>query len=128
VAKGLAPNDTQKYLHRSAQWQNTWAHNMTHKNFTGFLTPRLSTGEFNFTDYNPALCGGCEWSSITYEGTPFEYSFTVPHDMQTLIEFMGGTTEFERRLDYIFMANTSEQNLGANGGGITTLMNIGYVR
>lgn len=45
--------------------------------------------------------------------------------MKTLIEFMGGPSEFERRLDYIFQPNTSEQNLGANGGGITTLMNIG---
>lgn len=56
-----------------------------------------------------------------------EYGFTVPHDMETLIQFTGGATEFERRLDYIFMANTSEQNLGANGAGITTLMNIGFV-
>lgn len=71
VAKGIAPGDVDKYLGRSAQWQNTWAHNMTHKNFTGFLTPRLSTGEFNFTDYNPAVCGGCEWDAISYEGTPF---------------------------------------------------------
>lgn len=38
---------------------------------------------------------------------------------------MGGASEFERRLDYIFTPNTSEQNLGANGAGITTIMNIG---
>lgn len=54
-----------------------------------------------------------------------EYSFTVPHDMETLIQFMGGKDEFERRLDYMFMANTSEQDLGANGASITTIMNIG---
>jgi predicted alpha-1,2-mannosidase len=126
VAKGVAPGDVQKYLNRSANWQNIWAHNFTHINFTGFLAPRLSTGEFNLTDYNPALCGGCEWQDIAYEGTPFEYSFTVPHDMETLIQFMGGEAEFERRLDYIFVANTSEQNLGANGAGISTIMNIGY--
>lgn len=125
VAKGIAPDDVQKYMNRSANWQNIWAHNFTHKGFTGFPVPRLSTGEFNVTDYNPALCGGCEWQDITYEATPFEYSFTIPHDMQTLIEFMGGNDEFERRLDYIFMPNTSEQSLGANGAGINTLMNIG---
>lgn len=45
--------------------------------------------------------------------------------METLIQFMGGEDEFERRLDYIFMPNTGEQNLGANGAGITTIMNIG---
>jgi predicted alpha-1,2-mannosidase len=89
------------------------------------MAPKLSHGKFNLTDYNPALCGGCEWTSITYEATPFEYSFTVPHDMKSLISHMGGTQEFERRLDYIFQDNTSEQDLGANGAGITTIMNIG---
>nr|POF13890.1 putative secreted glycosidase [Quercus suber] len=125
VAKGEAPDDVSKYLNRSAQWQSIWAHNLTHQNFTGFLAPKLSTGEFNLTDYNPALCGGCEWQDISYEATPFEYSFNIPHDMQTLIQFMGGETEFERRLDYIFTPGTGEQDLGANGAGITTIMNIG---
>lgn len=125
VAIGEAPQDVQKYLKRSANWQNSWGHNVTHKNFTGFMAPRLSTGEFNLTDFNPAICGECEWTAISYEATPFEYSFTIPHDMETLISFTGGAAEFERRLDYIFQPNTSEQNLGANGAGITTLMNIG---
>lgn len=62
---------------------------------------------------------------IAYEGVPWEYSFTIPHDMQTLIQFMGGSDMFERRLDHIFMPNTAEQDLGANGAGITTIMNIG---
>jgi predicted alpha-1,2-mannosidase len=124
LAKDLAPQDYQKYLRRSAQWQNLWA-NITHKSFRGFLAPRLSDGHFNLSGYNPAFCGGCEWTAITYEATPFEYSFTVPHDMKSLISHMGGTSEFERRLDYIFKPHTSEQDLGANGAGITTIMNIG---
>jgi len=125
VAREVAPGDVEKYLNRSAQWQNIWAHNVTHRNFTGFLAPRLANGSFNLTDYNPAVCGGCEYKSISYEGTPFEYSFSIPHDMQTLIQFMGGPAEFERRLDYIFLPNTSEQDLGNNGAGITTIINIG---
>lgn len=28
-----------------------------------------------------------------------EYSFVIPHDMETLIDFMGGPDTFERRLD-----------------------------
>ena len=71
VAKGVAPGDMQKYMNRSAQWQNIWNHGLKHKNFTGFLAPKLSNGNFNLTDYNPALCGDCEWNSITYEATPF---------------------------------------------------------
>lgn len=45
--------------------------------------------------------------------------------MATLISFMGGPTSFENRLDYIMQPNTSQQNLGANGAGITSIMNIG---
>ncbi|KAK7967859.1 glycosyl hydrolase [Apiospora aurea] len=122
---GAAPGDVEKYLNRSAGWQRTWNHDVTSRGFSGFLTPRLANGSWNATGYNPALCGDCEWKSITYEATPWEYSFTVPHDMQSLIQYMGEETEFERRLDYIFQPNTSEQNLEANGAGITTIMNIG---
>lgn len=46
--------------------------------------------------------------------------------MQTLVQFMGGKDEFERRLDYIFTPGTGEQDLGVNGLGIDTIMNIGY--
>ncbi|KAF3010268.1 hypothetical protein E8E14_001902 [Neopestalotiopsis sp. 37M] len=120
-----APGDVEKYLNRSAGWQRTWNPDVTSHGFSGFLTPRFSDGSWNATDYNPALCGGCEWNAISYEATPWEYSFTVPHDVQTLIEKMGGGTEFESRLDYIFQPNTSEQDLSANGAGITTIMNIG---
>ena len=45
--------------------------------------------------------------------------------METLIQFMGGADAFERRLDYIMQPNTSQQNLGANGASITSIMNIG---
>lgn len=78
LAKDFAPEDVEKYLNRSAQWQNTWDHNLEHKGFKGFLTPRLSNGNFNTTDYNPALCGGCEWMDISYEATPFGTSRSLP--------------------------------------------------
>ena len=89
---------------------------------------------------------------------PWEYSFTVPMDMEGLIEKMGGNVDFERRLDYIvswgfppsfpqvypqhdthtskvnnktdaqqFQPNTSEQDRGPNGAGISSIMNIGFV-
>lgn len=132
VAKGEAPDDVQKYLERSAGWQLSWDHETVSVNttpiFQGFLAPRLSDGSFNTSKgYNPAQCDGCSWTAITYEATPFEYSFNVPHDMQTLIEFMGGEEKFEERLDYMFKVNSSQQDLGVNGAGINTLMNIGYV-
>ena len=82
LAKDLAPGDVEKYLNRSGQWQNNWNHDLEHKGFTGFLSPRKADGTWNLTDYNPALCGGCEWSSITYEGTPFGQSTSLPSSRQ----------------------------------------------
>jgi putative alpha-1,2-mannosidase len=129
VARGEKQNEVSKYLERARGWQKTWDPNVKSVNttpeFTGFLTPRFANGTFDSFGYNPAQCGSCSSNSITYEATPFEYSFNVPHDMQTLIEFMGGSDSFEKRLDYIFQPNSSQQNLGANGAGITTIMNIG---
>jgi putative alpha-1,2-mannosidase len=129
VAKGENPSDVEKYLNRSRGWQHTWDHNATSNNtmpvFKGFLAPRLSDGTFNSSGYNPAECGGCSWTAISYEATPFEYSFNIPHDMESMIDFMGGSDEFESRLDYIFQPGSSQQDLGVNGAGITTLMNIG---
>ena len=104
VARDIAPADVQKYMMRSTNWQRSWNHEVTSRNFTGFMTPRLANGTWNATGYNPALCGECEWKSISYEGTPWEYSFVVPHDMETLISFMGGPQIFEQRLDYIVSA------------------------
>ncbi|KAH8703236.1 glycosyl hydrolase [Talaromyces proteolyticus] len=125
VAAGIQPDDKQKYLNRSAGWQLIWDHDLTSLNFTGFLAPKYSNGSFNHSDYDPLYCGECEWSSITYEAVPWEYSFVIPHDMETLIEFMGGNSTFESRLDIMFEPGVAKQNLGANGAGITTLMNIG---
>lgn len=71
VAAGEAPEDVAKYVGRSAGWQRIWNQNVTYKGFNGFLTPRFSDGSWNATGYNPAVCGGCSWSSITYEATPF---------------------------------------------------------
>lgn len=74
VAQGEAPEDIQKYLNRSAGWQHIWGHNVTSMDFTKFLAPRFADGSFNSTGYNPALCGGCEWSDISYEATPLGMS------------------------------------------------------
>ncbi|GIJ87566.1 hypothetical protein Asppvi_006476 [Aspergillus pseudoviridinutans] len=125
VASGEMPGDREKYLNRSAGWQNLWNPEVESLNFTGFLAPKFSNGTFNNSGYDPLYCYECEWHAYTYEGVPWEYSFVIPHDMETLIDFMGGPDTFEARLDAMFKPNLSVQDLGANGAGITTLMNIG---
>ncbi|KAL3496950.1 glycosyl hydrolase family 92-domain-containing protein [Aspergillus germanicus] len=125
VAAGERPSDRDTYLRRSAGWQKIWNPEVESLGFTGFLAPKFSNGAFNNSGYDPLYCYECEWHAYTYEGVPWEYSFVIPHDMKTLINLMGGPETFESRLDLMFKPNTSVQELGPNGAGITTLMNIG---
>ncbi|PYH41923.1 uncharacterized protein BP01DRAFT_406290 [Aspergillus saccharolyticus JOP 1030-1] len=111
VAAGETPSDQGKYLNRSAGWQKIWSPNVQSLNFTGFLAPRFSNGTFNSSAYDPRYCDECEWLDYTYEAT--------------LIDLMGGADTFESRLDLMFAPNMSVQDLGPNGAGITTIINIG---
>ncbi|KAJ3544751.1 hypothetical protein NM208_g2884 [Fusarium decemcellulare] len=116
VAKDEAPAEAKKYLKRSGGWQNIWLKDAESHNFTGFLAPLQPNGTL-LEPYDPLACGDCNWESISYEGTPWEYSFTVPHDMVTLIKFMGGPEDFEKRLDTSFVPGLGAQEQGNNGIG-----------
>ncbi|OTA98745.1 glycoside hydrolase family 92 protein [Hypoxylon sp. CI-4A] len=122
VAKGEAPQDVAKYLNRSAGWQRTWATGVASLNFTGFLAPTFANGSYQ--DYDPLSCGQCEWSSISYEGVPWEYSWTIPFDMETLISLMGGPKTAEARLDTMFIPGLTGSNQGGNSIG-STIFNPG---
>ena len=67
--------------------------------------------------YDPLDCGGCEWSTISQEALPWEYSFTVPFDMQTLISFMGGPNRTEARLDTAFQPGLRSSSTGGSDSG-----------
>ncbi len=47
------------------------------------------------------------------EGTPWQYAWLVPHDVQGLIELLGGRDKAEARLDSLFLAD-SRLNANAN--------------
>lgn len=143
VAAGEAPHDVQKYLNRSAGWQKIWNEDVHSRGFKGFLAPKTLNGTWNLTNYDVLQCGvsDCGFLGYSFQTVPFECSFTLPMDMETLIQKMGGAKEFERRLDYIvsigihmeedelteqFIPGTSAMDLGVNGADITTIMNIGY--
>lgn len=76
VAAEIQPADKAIYLNRSAGWQLIWNQEVTSLNFTGFLAPRFANGSYQ-SDYDPLYCGGCEWSSITYEGVPWGMSSSL---------------------------------------------------
>ncbi|MBQ5972968.1 MAG: GH92 family glycosyl hydrolase, partial [Oscillospiraceae bacterium] len=79
------------FLKRASNWQNLFDPE------TRFIRPRNGDGSF-FADFNPADSfknGFCECTS-------WEYTFFVPHDVQGLINHVGGRAEFVRRLDEFF--------------------------
>lgn len=47
--------------------------------------------------------GVCHSSNFIYANF-IEYSFVIPHDMETLVEFMGGPETFEARLDLMVLS------------------------
>lgn len=54
-----------------------------------------------------------------------EYTWTIPFDMQGLIDKMGGPVATEKRLDLMFVPNLRTTDLGVGVGSGTTLFNPG---
>lgn len=65
---------------------------------TGFMRPRKANGEW-FEHFNGYL-----WGGPFTEGNAWQYSWSVFHDVQGLMNLMGGTEAFAYRLDSIFIA------------------------
>lgn len=93
-----------KHLGKEDDYAYFAARALNYKNIfdctTGFMTPRLRSGEF-CKDFRPTDAfknGFCETTS-------WEYSFFVPHDIQGIINLIGGEKEFIERLDAFFAKN-----------------------
>lgn len=106
-------DDYQKYLKRSGNWKNMYKADQksdiegVDTGFIGFLQPRYMNGSWGFQD--PIFCSplmeihGCYLNPSgheTYEGSCWLYTFYAPGDMATLVQTLGGPSEFVRRLDY----------------------------
>ncbi|ETN40674.1 uncharacterized protein HMPREF1541_04953 [Cyphellophora europaea CBS 101466] len=127
VARSIAPEEYDKYLNRSAGWQHIWDANLTSFNHSGFVAPKWANGTRDPV-YDPAVCaGGCENGGYTYEALGWEYTWTVPHDMATLIAWSGGEEETEARLDTMFTPGLKGSGVGEgeNNGVGDTLFNPG---
>ncbi|KAJ4856867.1 glycosyl hydrolase family 92 domain-containing protein [Trichoderma breve] len=117
IAKGIAPHDYQKYLKRSGNWKNLWNADINQYNTSGFLGPRYPNGT--------VITIAPQDTSYTTEGLPWEYTWTIPFDMQGLIDKMGGPDATEKRLDLMFVPNLRTVDLGVGVGSGTTLFNPG---
>lgn len=77
---------------------------------TGFMRGKLADGSRR-TDFDPSYSLHMEDDYV--EGNAWQYTWLVPHDVEGLIELMGGKQKFEQKLDSLF-AVSSELNEGAS--------------
>ena len=120
VAQSLGKNKiAHRYMQQSTNWKNLWRSDYTEDGVSGFIMPRAADGvwldslpfghsetrhpTFRYTAitregpwYTPW------WNTFFYEGTSWEYSLSVPHDVPGLITLCGGNEAFVKRLDRFF--------------------------
>ena len=120
VAQGLGRDDVaREYLRRSRNWRNLWRADYEYDGMRGFIMPRDAEGRwldevpwgrskvFHPTiPYTPMTKVAPWylpwWDTFFYEATSQEYSLSVPHDVEGLIEACGGNEVFRQRLDRFF--------------------------
>ena len=89
---------------RSSSWKNLF------DSLTGFIRPRLRDGSFieDFDPYKaPGFCEGSSW----------QFTWYVPHDMEGLIEMMGERS-FINKLEW-GMSESAKRNFNATGDDFT---------
>lgn len=122
VAKGLSEDesipaekraeyaaDYEKYIKRSENWKKLWNKDAEGGGYRGFIWPRYGDGRWveggkGFKNpygqlFEDATSWNGSWNGYFYEGRAYEYSFFVPHDIETLKEYMGGDDEFCDRIE-----------------------------
>ena len=120
VARGLGYDDvSQAYLKRSGSWRNLWRADYEYDGMRGFILPKDADGQWldsvvwgRSKVYRPRIPYTPVtkvapwylpwWSTFFYEATSEEYSLSIPHDVEGLIEACGGAEAFRRRLDLFF--------------------------
>lgn len=95
VANGLGKRqDYEFYQHRSSNWKNIWNRKAQSEGFTGFIMARNQDGTFD--EINPKEGFNLHF----YEGSCWEYSYEIPHDVEGMVELMGGVEKFIDHLKY----------------------------
>jgi len=101
VAKKMGKQDDYTYFSKRAE---------NYKNYydpqTGFMRGRLSANQWR-TPYSPFI--SIHEHGDFSEGNGWQYTFMVPHDVEGLIELLGGQDKFNKKLDSLF---TAEGDMG----------------
>ncbi|MGE5356458.1 MAG: GH92 family glycosyl hydrolase [Deltaproteobacteria bacterium] len=93
----------ENYLERSKSYKNVFDPQ------SGFMRPRLENGnwreDFNYLDTH---------GQGFIEGNALNYGLYVPHEIDTMIEMMGGKDTFSKHLDKIFLTELDEKYIEKN--------------
>ena len=125
VARGLGYDEIAKnYTTRSRNWRHLWRADYESDGMRGFIMPKDEQGRWldsvpwgnrsplsslpspHVIPYTPTTKVAPWyvpwWDTFFYEATSQEYSLSIPHDVEGLIELCGGAAAFRRRLDRFF--------------------------
>lgn len=118
LAKGLGKDEfAERFLRQSSNWKNLWRGEYEHGGVKGFVMPKDEEGnwldevyglypqheKFVYTPVtNESWKYSSNWQAFFYEGTSWQYSLAIPHDVPGLIELCGGEEAFRNRLDIFF--------------------------
>jgi putative alpha-1,2-mannosidase len=96
IAKALGKTDDYDYFMKHAHdYQNVF------NTQTGFMAPKTADGKW-IVPFNPKLSGGQGGRDYFAEMNSWIYTWYVSHDIQGLINLMGGRNNFNSKLDALF--------------------------
>jgi len=103
LAQALGKSEDYKsYMERARNYRHVYDY------ASGFMRPRSRDGSW-VEPFNPLTV------ETGIEANSWTYNWFVPHDVQGLVELMGGYDPFARRLDYAFMRARSDSFTARNG-------------
>lgn len=85
--------DYQHFIKRSENWRNMYDSQST------FMRPKLENGEF-INEFSPK-----EYTPYFCESNAWQYFWSVPQNIEGLIQTIGGNERFEQKLDSMFTLN-----------------------
>lgn len=94
-AAALGKADSTLFAERARGWRHYYDKE------TGVLRPILPNGEF-LSPFNPRQGENFEDSPGFHEGNSWNYTFAIPHDVDGMIEIMGGKNAFVKKLQSVF--------------------------
>ncbi|MGQ8336953.1 GH92 family glycosyl hydrolase [Sunxiuqinia sp. A32] len=108
-AKALGKDDDyQLFMKRAHNYQNLF------NKEAGFMWPKTADGEW-VKPFDPKLSGGFAGEGYFAEGNSWTYTWHVQHDVQGLINLMGGRDQFVDKLNALFIEGRSYDKLAFLG-------------